>query len=119
MIDKLIKSTEIHLPLIIKDVIWDEDNLCICGDNWSFNTMSPFRIITDNTLFGNADKEIKSILSQIKGEKIIKLVPFGGNKKLDFSFEVENGYIIEFFSNSYFEPWVFKIEDEITYVPSY
>lgn len=119
MIDDLIKSTEKYFPLTINNIIWDEDNLCIYGDNWSLNTMSPFRITKKDFLIGNFDSEIKDYLNELIGKKIVKLLPFGGKWCFDFSLELETLEIIDIFSNSYFEPWIFKIEDEITFVPSY
>ena len=118
MVKELIKEFSNQQALEIEKIDWDEYNLFLGGNNWSLNTTSSWRIIFNSQLFGNSDSEISSKLESLKGTKIVKILSFG-DKDLDFSLVLDNGSEIQFFCNSFFEPWIFRIGDNFILVASY
>ena len=105
-------------PLTISEVQYDDYNLSLMGAGWSLNTTSSWRILSNDGLFGNHDGETKEIIKFLIGETIASINEFG-EADLDFTLSFGNGNKLQVFSNSYFEPWIFNFDGQITLVAGY
>ena len=104
------------LPLLIVGADWNGANLSIWGPNWSFNTMSAFRLIFDgHRACGCYDTDMVEDIKNIVGNRIVsieKLTRIGQ----DFSFVLEDNSLIQVFAAISIEPWIFSIRGEMTFV---
>ncbi len=76
MIDSFIKSVTESLPLRISFISWDGDVLVFSGENWSFSTLSAWRVIHDGTIeFACFDNDIEKQVDAISGLSIVGIQP--------------------------------------------
>jgi len=116
MIKKVIKDISVFLPLFLEAVEWNDPNLILIGKTWSFSTISCWRIINGNKLIcGCYDKEVIEVLDQIKNTSIVSIEIQSNHLFADPVFIFSNGYKLEVFSTTYYEPWIFGSPSGIDY----
>lgn len=107
MIARLIQSFMQLLPLLIKSISWDGDTLTIHGDDWSFTTLSAWRISNNGSVeFACWDKEIDELLAALENLSIVEIRHQGSEVQVDPVFQLSDGRILEVFSSDTVEPWV-------------
>ncbi|SHF40666.1 hypothetical protein [Flavisolibacter ginsengisoli] len=118
MLNEIIDFYKNKFPLKIIVINWDEYILNICGEGWTFNTTSCWRIINQRGLYGSDDKEVETYIKNLEGNFILKIEHLS-NLKIDLSFVLSDKTILQVFCSSYFEPWVFRIDNHKTFVAYY
>lgn len=118
MIKEALFSINSKCPLIISEISWDEYNLNITGDEWTFNTVSSWRLINQLGLWGHMDNEAIKYLNDLKNKSILKVRELN-NSVIDLEMVLSNETVLQVFSTTYFEPWIFRIENEQTFVASF
>lgn len=119
MIHKLKHALDKHFPIKITLYEWDGDNLFIGSDNWSFNTISAWRILKDGyMLAGCHDPDVEPILKEAVCQEIIGIECLKSNPSFDLEFIMEGNYKLQVFCTTYYEPWIFRIDGQSTFVAS-
>ena len=112
-------SIDSFLPLVPSTILWDSPNLNISGANWSFYTSCAWRIIDkEKMICGCEDLDTAEILNLLVDIEIVKIFPQSKNLSIDPVFVFSNGYKLELFSTTYFEPWTFALPQDPVYVAS-
>lgn len=112
MIETVISLLMKLLPLRIGFVSWDGNVLTISGENWSFSTLSAWRIVQEGAIsFACWDRDVDTKIESIKGESIVGVARQGILVGVDPVLELSNGKKLEVFSSDTFEPWVLKLPD--------
>lgn len=111
MIEKMITIIKPYLPVEISEVIWDDTVFQMIGDDWSFTTLSAWRMIANNKMaLGCFDKNSEDIIKILTGLQIIDL-DFQNRMEIDPIFLLSNNLKIEIFSTDTYEPWTFRVKD--------
>jgi len=106
------------LPLLITGADWDGTNLGIWGVDWSFNTMSAFRLLPgDQRACGCYDTNVAQAVKRLVNHQIISIEKLLANGQ-DFNFITDDSTSIQVFLTISVEPWVFHFSNEITFVGS-
>lgn len=117
MITSLIDVFINRSPMYIKNVSWDGDTLIIEGDEWSFSTLSAWRIISSTAIeFACWDKDIDELVRGLNGLSIVSVRPQGSTLDLDPVFGLSDGRLLEVFSTDTVEPWILMLPDNKVYV---
>jgi len=109
MIEKMIFKVKQCLPLKISTITWDGTVLNMYSENWSFTTLSAWRISAgDKVIYGCYDQDSAKLIEAIGDSQIIDIFTQEDKLKIDPVFLLSNNYRLEIFSTDTFEPWVFK-----------
>ncbi|MBN9378013.1 MAG: hypothetical protein BGO14_00830 [Chlamydiales bacterium 38-26] len=118
----MIKITEYvnkSLPLYLETIEWDDPSLTIIGKEWSFYSLSSWRIVYENKLIcGCYDKEATDKLKLLESSYIENIWIQSNFLTVDPVFIFANEYILELFSTTYLEPWIFRLSSKDVYVAS-
>ena len=110
MIEAMINKTKQHLPLSISDITWDGTVFNMYGEDWSFTTLSAWRITENNKMvFGCYDKLSSALITHLKEFKIVNIATQELSLKIDPVFMFSNKQRLEIFSTDTYEPWTFNI----------
>lgn len=105
------------LPLRIKNIKWDGEALIISGDDWSFNTISVWRVSKGKTLlFACWDNQASVRIEDLIELSVEKVTWVSENQPIDPSLALSDGTKLDVFCSSVFEPWVFNLPDDVVYV---
>lgn len=118
MIKEALFAINSKCPLTILEISWDEYNLNIIGNSWNFNTVSSWRLINHSGLWGYIDSEAIKFLNDLRNETILEVRELNNNG-IDLEMVFSNETVLQVFSTTYFEPWIFRIEHEQTFVASF
>lgn len=112
MIESVLAILAKVLPLQIQFVSWDGDVLTISGEDWSFSTLSAWRIVQEGKIsLACWDKEVREKVELLGGELIVSAARQSTLAGVDPVFELSNETQLEIFSSDTFEPWVLKLPD--------
>ena len=119
MIQNLIATLKQRLPLTIVEALWSDPVLSLVGHDWSFNTTSTWRLVSEHRLLsGSEDDNAQDAIKSLVGVEIVACEPMSSSPALDPRFILANGARLEVFSATATEPWVLKLSDGPTYVAS-
>lgn len=105
------------LPLKIEFVSWNEDNLTISGNDWSFTTNSAWRVSKDNKLlFACWDENVINSVKELMDISIINMSWIDDAQAIDPLFSLSDGSRLEIFCTSSLEPWVLRCPDSNIYI---
>lgn len=114
-----VKSVRNHLPLKISSTSWDGSHFGLHGKGWNISIRTSFRFVFNESLLGCIDNEIDAQIEKSIGKSIENIELLTEGKSYDFSIILNDGVEIDIFCETYFEPWIFSIEGETTFIPSY
>lgn len=110
MIDNVISNILDSVPLNIELVLWDGNTLTLSGTNWSFSTLSAWRVLNESSIeFACWDNEIEKKIKEFEGQSIISAGKQGSIVAVDPIFKLSSGKKLEIFSSDTFEPWILKL----------
>lgn len=110
MIESMITEVRQILPLKLSEVLWDGTIFHIYGANWSFVTLSAWRVSTTNKIiFGCYDENSISLVNSLKNLEIVDIDFQTVSLPVDPIFILSNEQKIEIFSTDTYEPWTFNI----------
>jgi hypothetical protein len=112
--------TEIsHLfPLLINEADYQDPTLSLSGINWSFGTVSSWRVVRDGILvYGWSDELAPAHVQQLCGTSITSVVPQSPVMRGDPTFVLSNGGFLEIFADHPVDPWSFTVPG-MTYIGS-
>lgn len=110
MIEEMIVDVKRYLPLNILGSKWDGTIFQIYGLEWSFTTLSAWRISTnDKMIVGCFDNDSEEVIKYLINLKIINITFQTDTLKIDPVFILSNGQKIEIFSTDTYEPWTFHV----------
>lgn len=119
MIKEIIKDIKQPMSLIVDYTEWSDPVLSFGGNNWSFYSVSSWRVIVNNKLdFACYDSVAEEKLKNFLNNNIISLEIQSDHLPSDPIFVFSNGCKLEIFSVTYLEPWVFGFHPHIVYVGS-
>ena len=107
-------------PLPIESVFWDDPVLVLSGSNWSFTCTSSWRIVSGDRMVAGCEEvgAAEEALRAISGLQVLRCVslvrPSSGDLRLVLSGEMA----VEVFVATPVDPWVFRLPDGPTLVPS-
>jgi hypothetical protein len=104
-------------PLAVDRVSWDGTVLVIAGADWSFSSLSAWRLSRDCLVSGIDDLEANHALAGVVGESVMAIKspnPVMGDLDLLF----RNGARIEVFVTSTMDPWVLRLPTGPILVPA-
>ena len=98
-------------PLEIRSIDWQDPQLTIGGDNWYFNTVTPWRILasTGVLLLGSGDEGFETGLRGLIGKSVVDCLPASLGAKIDSCFRLSDGTSLEVFSDCALEPWTMRL----------
>jgi hypothetical protein len=107
----LISHISDHLPLVIAKASHENENLHLSGENWSFNSRSPWRVTGSSgaVLTGSEFEDSNNAVKTLCGHRIVGVAVQSHHHPGDPCFELEDGRILEVFSAHYLEPWVMHL----------
>ncbi|MCP4696235.1 MAG: hypothetical protein GY862_05225 [Gammaproteobacteria bacterium] len=112
MINQVIFVVRKFFPMQIRFVAWDGNVLTLSGSNWSFSTLSAWRVLNDTAIeYACWDSRVEGKLNELKGKSITGISKQGLAIAVDPVFELSTGKKLEIFSADTFEPWVLKLPD--------
>ncbi len=112
MIENMIIEVKQCLPLAVSEVKWDGTLFHMYGPNWSFTTLSSWRMsTTSKMLFGCFDEGSEKLISCLKNTAILDINIQTNSLKIDPVFIFSNGQRMEIFSTDTFEPWTFNVHE--------
>ncbi len=110
MIELMVQEAKKYFPLAITSITWDETVLNMYGPNWSFTTLSAWRVsMEDRIIFGCFDRDSIELTKELTGREITDIYIQADKLKVDPVFLLSNGQMLEIFSTDTYEPWTFKI----------
>lgn len=114
MVD-LIEQINNESPLVIDHASFKSENLSLYGDNWSFNTTSAWRILTDEVIcLGCFDNDAEDEIGELLIGKTIVSCRFSNDqKRLDLKLLLNTDEVIEVFSTFAYENWVLEVGERI------
>lgn len=119
MIENMVLKIKKELPLKITNANWDGTSFQMYGVDWTFNTLSAWRIVNlDRVLVGCYDKDSNEYILSLKDIDIIDILMQENTLKIDPVFVLSNDQKLEIFSTDTFEPWTFGLHDKIIFVPT-
>lgn len=119
MINHLIQGSSNLLPLSVNSVSWDGDTLMLIGSDWSFSTMSAWRIINAGEIqIACWDNNAEDYLKKLEGLLIVAIQPQSQYIQVDPVFELSNGKQLEIFSTDTVEPWSLQLPNGKLYIGS-
>lgn len=117
MIKEISQKAKNFLPFKIESIEWNDPELSFVGKGWGFTTLSCWRIINQGAyICGSYEEKAKDIIENFAGHSILSINPQFPDLQIDPVFEISNGYLLEVFSCSYYEPWTFYIPGGPLYV---
>lgn len=119
MIKPMLEVLRISLPLTISVAIWEDPMLHLSGLNWSFNSMSAWRIIKDRSVVcACSDSNCLVELCALKNQAIIKVEVQSTSIDIDPVFILSDGSKLEVFSMDTYEPWTMRLPTGEIFVAS-
>lgn len=110
MIERMIIKAKQLLPLMISEILWDGTMFHMYGSNWSFFTLSAWRISTINrVIFGCYDNDSMTLINSLKNVEILDIDIQTSPLTIDPVFILSNGQKIEIFSTDTYEAWTFQV----------
>ena len=110
MINHVISSVLNCVPLDIELVSWDGNILTLSGIDWSFSTLSAWRVLDNASIeYACWDKDVEKKIKDFKGKKIINIDEQSSIVAVDPVFKLSSGKQLEIFTSETFEPWVLKL----------
>lgn len=110
MIDYIIHHLLESLPLKIETVSWDGDVLTLSGLDWSFSTLSAWRVLNTSSIeYACWDRNIEAKVQALAHQMIVGATEQGSIMAVDPVFQLSNGQSLEIFSSETFEPWTLKL----------
>lgn len=105
------------LPLRVKSIKSDGEDILIVGEGWKFNTDNPWRITSEGeVLFSPSIIGDGSGGMDIPISNIDKIAPQSALLKVDPVFYFSNGMILEVFSTDDSDSWILDIEGKKMYI---
>ncbi len=93
-------------PLKILRVDWNDPQLTISGQGWGFNTLGPWRLRdSEKMLSGSGDPEFEATIKALIGVEILSCKIANPDFPVDPCFILSNDQMLEFFSDTTYEPW--------------
>jgi hypothetical protein len=103
-------------PLKIIDIKLAGEQLIIEGENcFIVCSIALWRIISNNCLLVGCFSDDNYKILEIKGLEILNIQTQSIYINADIALELSNGWILEFFSANYLEPWSFKYKNDSYY----
>jgi hypothetical protein len=119
MIELMIEQVKPYLPLKIEETNWDGTVFHMYGTNWSFSTLSSWRVsTTKKMIFGCYDNSSLELLNRLKKTDIIGFDIQTPSLTIDPVFLLSNQLRLEIFSTDVYEPWTFNINQLCVFVPT-
>lgn len=100
-----------HLPLVVAQASHENENLHLSGNNWSFNSLSPWRITGSSgiVLSGSEFEDSNDAANSLCNHSIVGVAAQSRHHSGDPCFEMDDGRFLEVFSTHYLEPWVMHL----------
>ena len=119
MIKPMLEALQLSLPLKLITATWQEPMLHLSGLNWSFNSMSVWRISSgQNVICACDDSDCLVELCALKGQKIVQVVAQSLTVDVDPAFIFVDGRKLEVFSTDTYEPWTMRLPTGEIFVAS-
>ncbi|MDF2191607.1 hypothetical protein [Paraflavitalea sp. CAU 1676] len=107
--DDFLEVANASVPLLIKEVSWDNIALYMGGDNWHFNTLGDWVVVNDVIMIkGCHDSDAELYLKEMIGRSIIRIERSKEEPSYDPILVIDNGLRVRIFSTSVIDPWTFK-----------
>ena len=121
MLAKILFDATASCPLEITKTAWIEPTLTIGGNNWSFSTMNPWRIVAPGGIVGSSDEQNESIIvSLLKNATVVSFSTLKTVLDIDLSIDLNDGRSVQVFAMDMHENWVLRLPNQptITFVPT-
>lgn len=106
-------------PLRVEWTAWEDPTLVLKGSGWSFASTSAWRLRDpDKLIAGCEDEGAGSALEALARSDIVKLEAFTTPTLGDVRLVFSNGRMLEVFVAGTIDPWVFRLPNALTIVPS-
>ena len=117
MIERMIGNIKKYLPLKIATLTWDSTSFHMYGSNWSFFTLSSWRISTqEKVIFGADDENSEELVKRLINMEIKDIHYQTGFLIIDPVFVLSNNEQIEIFSTDTYEPWTLRVGETSPYI---
>jgi hypothetical protein len=106
--ENFLEVARARVPLLIKEISWDNIALYMGGDNWHFNSSGDW-VITNNMIMikGCHDSDADLFIKEMTGHSIIKIERSKDEPSYDPVLIIDNGLRLRIFSTSIIDPWTF------------
>lgn len=113
MVEEMILTVKKYLPLSVKGISYEAGVLNFYGDNWTFATLSAWRIITkERVIKGCFDNDIDNFIENFKLPIIVNIKFQSSTLVIDPVFIFSDDQMLEIFSTDTYEPWTLNLGNE-------
>lgn len=119
MIERFTEQFRLALPLRIANASWKDEVLLLSGLEWSFSTMSAWRITSKGVVIVGCYDDVRYGASPVKqiqdlvNQEIVSVEVQGRVAAVDPVFKFSRGTELEVFSTDTFEPWVARFYGKV------
>lgn len=104
------------LPIKIDEASWNAPTLHFHGIDWSFWTLSAWRISLKNRFVCGSDDENNPDIERIlTGSSIESISAQSANFPVDPVFYFSDGHVLEIFSDASYDTWTFHLPGDVVY----
>ena len=108
-----------YCPLEVDWIAWEAPTLIIRGKGWSFTCTSTWRLVdAERMIIGCEDDTSAEMLDFASRSQIIRCEAMTSLVLGDLRIVFENGTALEVFVASAIDPWVFRLPDGPSIIPS-
>jgi hypothetical protein len=109
MIPKMLREIRSYVPLPIEEVTWDGNHLGLGGTGWGLGVLAPWRILRDGLMEKGSCDVLDTPAERLGllGRQVVAAALREG--AIDPHFELDDGSVLEVFSDSTLEPWIFVL----------
>lgn len=107
------------LPLYLESIEWNDPYLNLKGRGWNFSSVCSWRVVyKDKLMSGCYDDDAQETIRKLENSTIEKVLIQSNELSVDPVFIFSNEFKLEFFSTTYYEPWVFGLPPGMVFVGS-
>ncbi|MGN7919472.1 hypothetical protein [Lysobacter sp. 22409] len=100
-----------QLPLVARSVTYTDPCLLIHGHGWHLTLLTAWRVLeTGKFLMGSDEVDVPSLQSVLVGNMIVECRSQSSTAGFDPALVFATGHVLEVFSVSALEPWIFSID---------
>ncbi len=115
MITEIQTKIKEHLPLHIDEIHWNGASLLFRGTNWHFEAITAWRLISNNKILCGSDTDTQNVIKFIKDASVVRIEPQNPAFPVDPSLLLDNGCILEIFSDTSYDTWTFRVPNAPIY----
>lgn len=106
-------------PLPIRHVSWDDLALVLSGPEWAFTCTSPWRVVSGERLVaGWEDARAAATVAELESLQVVGCQVLTRLSAGDVRLVLSDGQALEVFVANSVDPWVLRLPDRPTIVPS-